>query len=154
MARKQYLTWITHNVFMRKCVSVFVYVFMSVGVYIYICKYISIFSFDLFILMYFFATLFAFFRLHFSLIFFLTWGTFLSVLCYPSYYWYYSYQSVLFVFFFLLWLIFRFNKFCNFSSFIYFPLACIYGEIKLTYSYSTWHHKHWYIFDGNLFAFS
>ena len=37
------------------------------------------------------------------------------------------------MFVFLLRLIFRFHKFFNFLSFIWFPFACIYSEVKLTY---------------------
>ena len=136
------------------CICICICLYVRKCKYIYICKYISVFSFDLFILICFSGFFLLFFsRLHFSLIFILTWRTCLFLLCYPSYCWCYSYMSALFVFF-LLWLIFRFNKFCNFPSFIQFPLTCIYDKRKLTYSCSTWHHTHWYIFDGKLFAFS
>ena len=70
--KKHYLTWITHNVFMWTCVSVFTYVCMSVGVCIYICIYITVFSFDL--------SMFMFFsRLLLSIIFVLTWGTTMKI---------------------------------------------------------------------------
>ena len=38
--KKHYLTWITHNVYMWRCVSIFVYVSMSVCVYIFIWIYL------------------------------------------------------------------------------------------------------------------
>ena len=99
---------------------IYIYVCMSVGVCscIYICKYISVFSFDLFIyshvicLFFFSFTLFCHFRS--DLKDFNENKVFLSILCYPSYCWCYSYLSVLFVCFFLLWLIFRFKNFFKF----------------------------------------
>ena len=101
-------------------------------VYIYICSYISVFSFDLFILKCFFCfflfsqfSIFSHFlsdrRYHNEN------KAFLPVLCYPSQCWCYSYLST------VIFQLQRFHKVCNFLGFIWFPFACIYAKIKLTY---------------------
>ena len=91
--KKHYLTWIIHNVYMRTCVSVFMYVCVSVCVCMYIWIYISVFSFELSILVFFFSFILSpHFRSHsrdhnenkVSL----------PVLCYSSHCWSYLYLSV------------------------------------------------------------
>ena len=89
-AKKHYLTWIMHIVYMWICI----YICLFVRVYIYIWIYISVFSFNLSILMFLFFfsfTLFSYFRS----------GlrdqnenmAFQPVLCYPRHCWCYSHMS-------------------------------------------------------------
>ena len=73
-AKKHYLTWVTHNEFMWICVSIFIYVSMSVGVCIYTYAYILM-CFPWFIHSHVFFS-----RLPFSLIFVLTWGTAIKIM--------------------------------------------------------------------------
>ena len=47
--KKHYLTWITHNVYIWRCVSVFVYVSMSVCVYLFIWIYLWMIYMDVYI---------------------------------------------------------------------------------------------------------
>ena len=136
--------WMVPNLYMWIRVSVF----MCVGewVHTYIWTYISVFSFDLSILMFFFSfTLFSYFR------FYLREHNenkaFLPVLCYPSHCWCYLYLSAVifqlqvlyldfwpvrffcfcfcFCFVFLLRLIFRPNKFVIFQA--------LYGFLRLVF---------------------
>ena len=105
--KKHYLTWITHNLFMWICVSVFIYVFMSVGVcihtYVYILVYFPLtYSYSrcccwccCWVSFFFFCslTLFSYFCSYLG-------GhnenkVFLPVLCYPSHCWCYSFLSAL-----------------------------------------------------------
>ena len=120
--KKHHLTWITHDVFMWICVSVFIYAFMSVAVCIYLYAYILVFSFDLSILMSVFFSFTHFSHCRSDLRGHNENKAFLPVLCYPSHCWCYSYiltfnQFVcLFVCLFLLRLIFRLNKFVIFQA--------------------------------------
>ena len=151
-----YLTWITNNLSMWICASVFMNMFKCCGyLYICICVYINVFSYlVLFILKLSFLLLLLFLEFtpfsHFcsDLRDHNKNKAFLPVLHYLSQCWCYwsvcsNFSTSAFIFylltnlfvclFFLCRLIFWFHKFWNFSTFIWFPLACIYCKIKLTY---------------------
>ena len=76
--KKQYLIWITHNVYIWKCVSVFAYVCMPVSVRIYTYGYKLV----CFPLTYPFSCFFSFI---FSLIFVLTWKTTMKTRCFARF---------------------------------------------------------------------
>ena len=63
-AKKHYLTWIIHIVYMRICVSIYICLYVRGWVHIYIWTHISVFSFDLSI------------RMIFSLVCFVLWFSF------------------------------------------------------------------------------